>query len=108
MAITGYGGSMTAQELGLNESMLTTIINASATATTEMNRLGSQVETTGQAMANAMRSDAGIILRNRLQLWRDDYTAIARSFDELNNRAEAMLLALRNANADAGNEAAAG
>jgi hypothetical protein len=104
MALPNWSDGGLAQQLGLDESMLLRIINASATAGQQMSSLSGQVEGAAATISAAMQSTAGGVLRSRLQIWHEDFARIINAFvgpNSLNERTQNMLIALRKANADA-------
>jgi hypothetical protein len=111
MAVTDWNDPSLAQQTGLTEPALISLISASNAAGTQMKQLGAQVDSAAASIRAAMRSDAGAILGQRLNMWHEDFLPIIRLFvdnpDSLTERSTSMLNALRRANADSSAQAGA-
>lgn len=111
MAVTNWSDSDLAGQLGLTETLLLNIIDASNAAGEEMMKLGARVDEASNRIRMAMQSDAGALLSARLQLWHQDFLPIIRLFvgddNSLTGRTTAMYRALVKANADATRHAGA-
>lgn len=111
MAVSNWSDPSMAQQTGLTEPALISLINASTEAGEKMNTLRGQVDVAAGNIRAAMQSDAGLILQRRLEAWHGDFARIINSFvgaGSLTDRSQQMLAALRKANADSTSEAGRG
>jgi hypothetical protein len=111
MAVPNWSDSDLAGQLGLTETLLLNIIDASNAAGEEMMKLRARVDEASNRIRMAMQSDAGAILSGRLQLWHNDFLPIISMFvgddNSLTARTTEMYKALVRANADATRNAGA-
>jgi len=108
VATQAFNPQMTAQQLHLDVNMLNLIISETIEAGSEMGRLDGQLNGVAASLGSAMLSDAGQILRNRLNIWSTDYAQIKRQLDDLNTRVTAMRNVLVSSNTGAAGSAGGG
>jgi hypothetical protein len=108
VAIPNFNDPAFAGQTGLEPQMLQGIIDACTQASANMARVNTTVGDAADSVIAAMDSEAGIILRGRLQTWFDDFAVVTSKFDELNARATQMRAALIAADSEATAGAGAG
>jgi hypothetical protein len=92
---------MTAQQLHLDRTQLSSIIQATLDHKAEMDRLNNQVQALAGVINANMNSDAGKIMNTRLAEWTTEYGALAADLNELNTRVQGVLNALISADSGA-------
>ena len=85
---------MAAPQVTLLDSLLGQIIIESSNGYTEMGRLNVQVQGAGEILNRAQISDSGLIIRRRLEVWNEDWQAIAARLQDLNTRVTNMRASL--------------
>jgi hypothetical protein len=101
-----FQAGTTAQQLGLNEGQLRSIIQSGIDHKAEMDRLNNQVGGLAPVINQHMNSDAGKIMHGRLTQWNADYNLLAGDFQSLIDRVTGVLNALVSANTGATGTAA--
>jgi hypothetical protein len=88
---------MTAQQLHLDDSQLSMIINETDSDLSQIRTLNVQVLSLSDVIAQNSQSDSGRIMQQKLATWSGDFAQIERNLSSLNDKAKALRTALLNA-----------